>query len=148
MENIKYNSEDLTSHHGIAVIIKNENKEILMQEHIKYGFWTIPVGKIKNNQTVENGLKEEILEECNIEVKKNKELIVRNYPYIRNGKNITVTGHLFEVLEYIGEIKNNEPQKHKQQIFLPLSKIKTLPYLSDLTLLYLETQNFKRDAKI
>jgi len=119
-----------------------------MQEHVKYGFWTIPVGKVKNDQDVEEGLKQEILEECNITINKSKELIVKNYKYNRDGNDVLVISHLFEILSYDGEIKNNEPQKHKQQIFLPISKIKKIPYLSDLTLLYLELLGFKRDAKI
>jgi len=45
-------------------------------------------------------------------------------------------------------MKNNEHQKHKQQIFLSIDKIKELPYLSDMTLLFLETLGFKRDARI
>ncbi len=147
MANIKYNSEDIISHHGVAVIIKNQKGEILMQEHTKYGFWTIPVGKVKNGQNVEEGLKQEILEECNITIKKFKELIVRNYTYDRDGNDVLVIVHLFEILSYDGEIKNNEPKKHKQQIFIPISEIKKLPYLSDLTLLYLELLGFKRKAK-
>jgi|SRR3989344_452771 len=148
MGDIKYNSEDIVSHHGVAAIIKNKKGEILMQEHVKYGFWTIPVGKVKNGKDVEAGLKQEILEECNIKINKSKELIVKNYTYNRDGNEVLVISHLFEILSYEGKVKNNEPQKHKQQIFLPISEIKKLPYLSDLTLLYLELSGFKRNAKI
>jgi ADP-ribose pyrophosphatase YjhB (NUDIX family) len=148
MKKIKYNSEDIISHHGVAAIIKNQKKEILMQEHVKYGFWTIPVGKVKNEQGVEDGLKQEILEECNIAISEYKELIIRNYKYNRDGNEVLVVSHLFEILNYDGEVKNNEPQKHNQQIFLPISEIKEIPYLSDLTLLYLELLGFKRNAKI
>ncbi|MBU1037308.1 NUDIX domain-containing protein [Patescibacteria group bacterium] len=148
MDNIKYNSDDIVSHHGVAAVIKNQQGEILMQKHAKYGFWTIPVGKVKNGQSIEEGLKQEILEECNIYIEKSKEITVRNYTYNRNGNEVLVASHLFEILHYSGEVKNNEPQKHQQQIFLPLEKIKTLAYLSDLTLLYLETLGIKREAKI
>jgi len=148
MGKIKYNSEDILSHHGVAAIIKNQKGEILMQEHVKYGFWTIPVGKVKNEQNVEEGRKQEILEECNITIKKFRELIVRNYTYNRDKNEVLVISHLFEVLSYDGEIKNNEPQKHRQQNFLPISEIKKLPYLSDLTLLYLELLGFVRKARI
>jgi ADP-ribose pyrophosphatase YjhB (NUDIX family) len=148
MKNINYNSEDIVNHHGVGAIIKNSKGEILIQEHVKYGFWTIPVGKVKNGQYVEDGLKQEILEECNISINNFKELVVRNYNYNRNENEILVISHLFEILTYKGEIKNNEPEKHKQQIFLPISEIKKLPYLSDLTLLYLELLGFKRNAKI
>jgi len=148
MKNVKYNSEDIISHHGVAAIIKNSKGEILMQEHVKYGFWTIPVGKVKLGQNVEEGLKEELLEECNILITEFNELIVRNYSYNRDGNNVHVISHLFDIRSYNGEIKNNEPQKHKQQKFVSISEIKKLPYLSDLTLLYLELLGFKREAKI
>jgi hypothetical protein len=54
---INYNKEDILDHHGIAAVIKNAEGEILMQEHVKYGFWTIPVGKVKEDQDVIEGLK-------------------------------------------------------------------------------------------
>jgi len=147
MDEVKYNEEDVYDHYGVAAIIKNSKGEILMQEHIKYGFWTIPVGKVKWGQSVEEGLKQEVLEECNIEIKELKEIATRKYDYIRDGKNVVVDVHLFEVIEYSGTIKNNEPNKHKVQEFLSLDTIKNLPYLSDNTLLYLETIGFKREAR-
>lgn len=145
---IKYNPEDLVSHDGIAVIIKNSRGEILMQEHVKYGFWTIPVGKVKQGQGIEDALKEEILEECNIRVEKCQEIRIREDSYKRNGNDVTVRAHLFEIVKYLGEIKNNEPHKHSQQLFMDLKLVKKLPYLSDLTLLYLETIGIKREARI
>ncbi|MFA6254143.1 MAG: NUDIX domain-containing protein [Candidatus Paceibacterota bacterium] len=145
---INYNQEDVLDHHGIAAVIKNAEGEILMQEHVKYGFWTIPVGKVKNGQDVIDGLKQEILEECNLEIEECKELIEKDYFYEREGQEVKVISHLFEILKYGGELKNMEPTKHRQQIFLPIEKIKELPYLSDLTLLYLEQLGFKREARI
>ncbi|MFA6073807.1 MAG: NUDIX domain-containing protein [Candidatus Woesearchaeota archaeon] len=143
-----YTSEDLNSHHAIAVIIKNKRGEVLMQEHAKYGFWTIPLGKVHQKQTIEEGLKQEMFDECNILIKEFKELKNKKYYYSRLGKRILVSGHLFEISKFEGKIKNNEFQKHKQQIFLSIDKIKQLSYLSDLTLLYLETIGIKRKAKI
>jgi ADP-ribose pyrophosphatase YjhB (NUDIX family) len=148
MAKIKYNSEDLKDHHGVAAVIKDKNESILMQEHVKYGFWTIPVGKVVDNQRIIDGLKQELDEECNITVINCKELIVKDYTYNRNGIDVTVHSHLFEIIEYSGEVKNNEPQKHKQQIFLSIDEIMRLPYLSDLTILYLKILGFERNNKI
>jgi len=143
-----YNEEDLADHHGVAAIIKNQKGEILMQEHAKYGFWTIPVGKVKGDQDIVNGLKQEILEECNLQIQECKEIIGKDYFYERNGNPVKVTSHLFEILKYSGEMKNMEPEKHKQQIFLSVEEIMKLPYVSDMTLLYLDQLGFKRKAKI
>jgi len=148
MKKVNYNSEDILDHHAISAVIKNRKDEILMQEHIKYGFWTIPVGKVKIGQSVEDGLKEEILEECNISIEEFKELKYKKYTYIRYGKKVKVIQHLYLILKYKGKMKNNEPHKHKQQKFLSIEKIKELPYLSNSTLLYLEVLGFKRPALI
>jgi len=148
MDKINYNKEDLIGHDAVAAVIKNEKGEMLVQEHVKYGFWTIPVGKVKTGQTLEEGLKEEIRDECNIEIVRCREIATKKYKYERNGTDVDVRSHLFEVPEYSGSMKNNEPNKHKQQIFLPLDKIKELPYLSDMTLLYLETVGVKRAERI
>lgn len=145
---VNYNQEDLKDHHGIVAIIKNNYGEILIQEHVKYGFWTIPVGKVKDTQTIEQGLKEELSEECNIQIEDCEEITSRDYTYERNGNKVQVKIHLFEIKKYSGNVNNNEPHKHKQQIFLSLEKIKKLPYLSDVTLLFLETEGFTRPTKI
>ena len=148
MTKIKYNSEDLDNHHGVAAVVKNTRGEILVQKHVKLGFWTIPVGKVKKDQSVEEGLKQELVEECSIVVKEHREIIVKDFFYKRNGKNVKVTGHLFEILKYSGKVKNNEPEKHSRQLFMSLESIMKLPYLSDLTLLYLETIGLKRKARL
>jgi len=145
---INYNQEDVKDHHGIAAVIKNERGEVLVQEHVKYGFWTIPVGKVKEDQSVLDGLKQEILEECNLIIEDCQELIVKDYFYEREGKNVKVISHLFEVLKYSGEIKNLEPQKHKQQKFMPIGELVQLPYLSDLTLLYLNYLGITREPRV
>ncbi|MBI4447378.1 NUDIX hydrolase [Candidatus Woesearchaeota archaeon] len=148
MAKIGYNAEDIVDHQGVAVVLKNKKGEVLMQQHVKYGFWTIPVGKVKDWQSVEEGLKEEIFEECNITVEEFKEITTKEYAYNRNGNKVKVFAHLFEVDRWSGRMKNKEPKKHKIQIFMPLNKIKKLPYLSDLTLLYLETVGLKRKARL
>ena len=145
---INYNQKDLLDHHAIGAVIKNKKGRILMQEHIKSGFWTIPGGKVEENQSVEEGLKQEVLEECNLIVEDFKELINKKYSYNRNGKNVKVWNHVFEISKYKGTLRNNEPHKHRKQIFLSLEKIKKLSYLSDSTLLYLMTLGFKREAHL
>ena len=148
MKKSKYNKEDLLDHHGVSAIIKNDERKILMQEHSKFGFWTIPVGKVNLNKDLINGLKGEIFEETNLIVKDCKELIYKIYNYKRNGKNVKVFTHVFEITKYSGELKNKEPEKHKKQEFLNIKEIKQLPYLSDSTLMFLEFLGIKRKAKL
>lgn len=145
---IPYNSEDIVNHHSVAAVIKNESGEILIQFHLKYDFWTLPVGKVKEGQNIIDGLKEEMLEECNLQIEKCNELAVVDLYYNRDGNDVKVISHLFDVLKYTGEMKNNEPHKHREQLFMSLEDIKKLPYISDMTQLYLKQQGFKREVKI
>jgi ADP-ribose pyrophosphatase YjhB (NUDIX family) len=145
---IKYTNEDVVSHHGVAAVIEDERGDILMQEHVKFGFWTIPVGKVKTGQSIADALREEVAEECNVQIEKYRELVVTDFFYVREGNEVRVTSHLFEVLNHSGEMKNLEPTKHKQQLFLSVEEIKKLPYLSDMTLLYLKHLGFDRPPRI
>ena len=55
---------------------------------------------------------------------------------------------IFEIIKYSGEMKNMEPYKHSEQKFMDLEDVKKLPYISDLTLLYLEYLGFKREKRL
>lgn len=145
---INYNEEDLTDHEGIVVVIKDKSGNILVQDHVKFGFLTLPVGKVLPNQTVEEGLKREIFEECNLIVDEYKEIDEREYAYERKGKTVKVNMHLIEVLKYSGQIQNKEPEKHRKQEFVDLEEIKKAPFLSDSTMFYLENLGFKREKRI
>jgi len=148
MKKVSYNEEDLLDHHAVSAVIKNFKGEILMQDHVKYGFWTIPVGKAKLGQGPVDAIKEEVFEECNLVVDKLKEIAYKEVKYPRDGKNVKVFTHVYEVLSYSGELKNNEPHKHREQKFIPLEEIKKMPYLSDSTIFFLESIGFKRDARL
>lgn len=145
---INYNAEDLQDYDGIAAVIRNEKGEILMQEHVKFGFWTIPVGKVKKDQSIVEGLKQEVLEECDLEILEYVQMASGNYEYLREGINVKVAAHLFEITKYSGEMKNMEPLKHTEQKFMPLEQIVRLPHLSDMTLLYLEKLGIKHGGNI
>ena len=145
---INYNQEDLCSHHGVSAVIKNSDGDILMQHHVKFGFWTIPIEKAKCDQDPVDAIKEGVFEECNLNVGEVKEIAFKEIKYIRNGKEVFVPTHVYEVLDYSGELKNNEPHKHAEQKFLPLEEIKKIPYLSDCTVLFLESIGFGREARI
>lgn len=145
---INYTQEDLKEHNAVAAVIKNSEGKILIQDHKKYDFFTIPVGKCKDDETPIQGLKTEVFEECNIKIISQKLLLKKRFEYDRNGLNVIVNSHLFEVLKYSGIVKNMEPEKHRKIMFLTVEEIMKLPYLSDMTILYLETLGLKRLAKI
>jgi ADP-ribose pyrophosphatase YjhB (NUDIX family) len=145
---INYTSGDLVDHQGVSAVIKNSEGEILMQDHVKYGFWTIPVGKTEDGQTAIEAIKEEVFEECNLLIEDLREIAFKEIEYVREGKKVRVPTHVYEIISYSGELQNKEPHKHKEQKFLPLNEIKKMPYLSDSTIFFLESLGFKREAKL
>lgn len=148
MDKIKYSSEDLEDHDAIGAIIKDNQGRILMQKHVKYGFWTIPIGKVKFGQPVDEALKQELLEECGISIIDFKEITQKEYVYNRNGKKVRLINHIYEILKYSGNIENKEPHKHIQQEFKELKEIKSISHLSDATLMYLDSLGYTRPSHI
>ncbi len=133
-DNISYTKGDLDNHHAVAAIVYDKtNKKILMQEHIKLNLWTIPIGKVDNNDSLHDSLKRELLEETGISLIKFKEVDSITNKYVTQHKWISVVAHIFEVSKYKGIPRNLEPKKHKQQKFVNINDIKKLGTLSDVT---------------
>ncbi len=132
LEKIQYNDEDLQAHDGVSAVIMKGNK-ILMMDHVKFNFWTIPVGKVDPNQSIEAGMKMEMKEELNIIPTKYKKIgqFIRMYP--RGGKKVKVTAHIFLIEKWTGTIRNNEPKKHRSIKFISIPEIKKMKKLSDAT---------------
>jgi 8-oxo-dGTP pyrophosphatase MutT (NUDIX family) len=147
-DGVPYTAADLVDHEGVAAVVRDEQGRVLVQDHAKYGFWTIPVGKAEPGQLIEDALAQELQEECAIHPTKAKFLTKRNYIYMRDGKKVHMTLHLFEVLEFTGTVRNKEPQKHRIQKFKKVEEIFLLPFLSDATLLFLETIGKPRLAQL
>ena len=134
----KYNDEDLQDHDGIAAIIVDKQGRLLVQDHIKYDFWTVPVGKVKHHETVEEGLLTEMKEELNIKPTKYHELFSTKKTYDRDGIPVTVNQHVFFITAYEGTIRNNEPEKHRSIKWMSVSELNKQEKLSDATKNYLE----------
>ena len=134
----KYTPGDLFDYDAIAAIIKDDDNRILLQKHNKYGFWTIPIGKVDPGETREYALKKEMREECNINVIDYKLIGQKKFKYIRMGKLINVDSFLYEIIKYSGKIKNNEPTKHAEQKFMSVDEITKLNEISHMTQMYLK----------
>ena len=81
-----------------------------MMDHVKFNFWTVPIGKEDKGETVEHALKKEMKEELNIAVKKYKLITIWKRTFTNAGKKIKTENYLYLVEKYSGTIKNNEPQ--------------------------------------
>lgn len=131
--NVVYTKGDLINHNAIAAVVYDDKKRILMQDHVKYNCWTIPVGKVDEGDTIEGTLIKEVQEECGITPTKYREITSYLKNYKRDNNLVRVNAHIFEVLEYKGKIRNLEPQKHRSFKFMTISEIKKLDATSDLT---------------
>ncbi len=100
---------------AVAVII-NQNEEILIAKRSKDQHqgdkWEFPGGKVKENETSEEALHREILEELGIEVKSSSEMISITHEYIEEEPkhNKTVILDVFDVRKWRGEPQGVEGQ--------------------------------------
>ena len=148
MDTPQYTNEDMMDHDAVFAVIKDAEGKILLQEHIKYSHRTLPWGKVKQGQSLIEGLKQEIKDECNISIWDSKEIISWEYTYNRNNKDVHVMEHIYEIIDFTGEIQNNEPHKHGQIVFKSIDEILKLPHLSHVAVVYLQTLGITRKYKI
>jgi ADP-ribose pyrophosphatase YjhB (NUDIX family) len=128
-----YETDDLSDHIAIGAIIKNNKNQILMQDHVKRNVWTIPIGKVDDNENIQHALIRELKEEIGITIKKVKQISINKRVYPVGTYFINVTEHLYEVLEYDGIPKNLEPLKHRSIQWMNLTKIKKIKNISNFT---------------
>lgn len=134
--------------HSVGGVILNNRDEILLQYHIKYDCWTIPMGKVENDLDIIETLRKEFKEELDINIEECDEILSKKYIYdninpkdwtIENGgKTFVVMFHLFMINKWNGKIKNKEPHKHSEMRFLHIDKVRTIGARSDALNLYLE----------
>ena len=131
---LKFNSEDLVPvHDGIAAIVLNDNGEILVQDHVKFNFWTIPVGKCKPAESMEQAVQTELWEETGIKVLEIEKLQEKKFKYLRHKIPVEVNLGLFWVKKWTGKVENLEPNKHRQQKFVPIKWLALQKNVSDGT---------------
>jgi len=78
----------------VAAVIKKDNKYLIAQrnrdKHFAF-YWEFPGGKVNNNESFENALKREILEELSINIKINNKISSERF----RDKKINVEVHYF-----------------------------------------------------
>lgn len=117
----KFNSEDLHDHLGLGLIFLSQDKsKILLMDHVKFNFFTIPIGKVKPTETLDEALHVEMREELAVKLIHYHEVDVNTNIYQRPGGPIKVTQHVFLVDKYSGNIRNVEHTKHRSVEWYPL----------------------------
>jgi len=111
----------------VVCAVINKKGEILLGHRLyskdtpKVGkdFWIAPGGKIEDGETLEDAIKRELSEECNLE---NYEIVkyLGSAPgYLKNQK---LFYYLLEVEDF-DQLKNSEPEKFEEWKFFPIDKI-------------------------
>ena len=133
IKEIDFKPGDLVpNHEAVAMYIRNNKNEILIQFHNKFSFWTIPVGKVDPGETVEQALKKEASEELDINITKFKLMGSFDDDFVRNGIDVHIKSYIYEVIEYTGTIKNKEPHKHRELKFVSKNELKTIRPVSNM----------------
>lgn len=133
--------EDFKKHDTVGMVIKKDDK-VLMLYHNKYNLWTIPVGKVNENESYTEAAIRECKEEIGIDVL-NLHILKDNcnLEYVLEGRNLKSKAKLFTVDCYSGDILNKEPDKHEALTFMTLDDIKELNKnneITELTKIYLQ----------
>jgi ADP-ribose pyrophosphatase YjhB (NUDIX family) len=121
------NKQDLVDHKGVAAVVRDEQGRVYIFWHVKFSFWTIPVGKVDPGESVSHALDKETGEELGIKVKSKRMVATASNTYDRgNGNNVTIKQHLFIVDKYDGKVKNNEPAKHLKPRWVTLDELRKM----------------------
>lgn len=107
----KVSTEDLTPHNSVVAVITSGNK-FLLQKHLKHQMMTFQIGKVKHDQTIEEGIEMEAGEELGIRIRKAEKLFIFDKIYdFGTGPKVPIRTHVFRIDKYDGKIKNMEPNK-------------------------------------
>jgi len=109
---------------GVAVIILNEEKQVLLQKRADVELWGIPSGHIEIGETVSEAAIREVKEETNLEIKIKKIIGVYSEPNSQvfdypNGKvvHFITTCFLAEITG--GELRCNSDESLEIEFFNP-----------------------------
>ncbi|WP_099355120.1 NUDIX domain-containing protein [Fredinandcohnia onubensis] len=109
---------------GVAVIIFNEEKQVLLQKRADVELWGIPSGHIEIGETVSEAAIREVKEETNLEIKIKKIIGVYSEPNSQvfaypNGKvvHFITTCFLAEITG--GELRCNSDESLEIEFFYP-----------------------------
>lgn len=137
MNNLNFTQEDLNTKDAIWVVIYDSLWRILIQDHVKLDFFTIPIWKVNAWEDPDEVMIKEVLDETNLIVRDYRKLIEKDWEYDYNWITVRLRNHIYEVLLWEWNLVNKEPNKHRSMNFLSISDIKKLSKISDATKIFL-----------
>lgn len=120
---IKLTEEDLQDFQSIGAVFQKGDKFLLL-DHVKFNFWSVPIGKVPKGKKVEQGLKMEMKEELDVTVTKYRLLNIWKRTFFWQGKRIKTENYLYYIDDYKGRIKNNEPHKARSLKYMTINEIR------------------------
>lgn len=95
---------------AVVCIIYDKEKGILFEKSSNFGTWCVPGGALEIGESLEDGVKREVIEETSLDIFNPKLFDVRAnvhmvYP---NKDEVYYTSVIYEVNEYSGELKADE----------------------------------------
>lgn len=143
MHEKNYSERELEDHIAIGALVENEKHEVLCFKHIRWNFWSFPIGKTEVDETAEAAAVRELKEELGIDVTKMQTVYETLMEYKREGKTVRVSTVLFKVLAHTGTPSNMETNKHTHFGFRSLNELAQEGALSDMLMHYLNTLGIK-----
>ncbi|MFQ4149735.1 NUDIX domain-containing protein [Arthrobacter sp. LAPM80] len=146
IEEPAYTHDDVVDHDAVAMAIPGPGGVYLALDHVKFNWWTIPLGKCNPGQSLAGSVAMELNEELGLESVTFLELAQQRFRYIREGLTVEVNLHLVEVTAFRGRPENREPHKHRSLRWLSLNELFNLNRTADGTLMLLQNRGFPMAA--
>jgi 8-oxo-dGTP pyrophosphatase MutT (NUDIX family) len=102
---------------AVALLVPDHEGRLLVLWHVKYRFWTVPLGKIEPGEAGVSAAHREAFEELGI-IPEQVELLETVYKPLAVDDYSDITIALCRVTSYSGTIANREPDKHHQFRFM------------------------------
>jgi len=109
---------------GVAVIIINPEKKVLLQKRADVGLWGIPSGHVEPGETVADAAVREVLEETGLDIKIKRLIGIYSEPESQvfcypDGRNVHFITTCFEGEVIGGIVKCNSPETLDVRYFSP-----------------------------
>ena len=119
---------------GVGAVLR-KGEMVLVQDHVKSGCWTIPVGKAESGETYLEAITRELKEELNLNVQSGR-LRLEKEQYCE-GVGATVLHVVYDIeVSNLEELTNLEPEKHREVRWMSIGELK-LKKLTDTSKLWL-----------
>ena len=111
---------------GASIIVEDNKGRILMQQRSDDGTWSYPGGRIEIDETVEDGARREVREECGLEVGALSLLGVFSGPELNhvypNGNEVCGIDIVYVSSDFTGELRSEDGEA-KNMGFYPIDNL-------------------------